>query len=166
MNIKENSVGRKILVGFDYPKIEEFQWGEKTIRVKPYIKLDIEQPLLYSICVDAFLGNLDGGTMFGIQTNFYHADVLFDTVIIEEMTNIKIDSDKIKMDDVYASGLMDEIRKRIDEIPCNKTIAIHCAGGYRSYLAQRILMNRGYNDVINIMGGYALIRQVQASRNL
>ncbi len=49
---------------------------------------------------------------------------------------------------------LDEIRERINEIPKEKEIYIFCAVGLRGYLATRILMQRGYQQVKNLSGGY------------
>ena len=50
---------------------------------------------------------------------------------------------------------------RIREVPTDRAVVVHCGGGYRSYLAQRILMNRGFTNVRNILGGFGLIQQVR-----
>lgn len=49
---------------------------------------------------------------------------------------------------------LDEMRERLAEIPADKSVVLFCAVGLRGYLAQRILMGRGYRDVRNLMGGY------------
>lgn len=59
---------------------------------------------------------------------------------------------------------IDELRARIDEVPRDRDIVVHCGAGYRSYLAQRILMNRGFAKVRNILGGYGLIQQVRKAQ--
>lgn len=51
---------------------------------------------------------------------------------------------------------VDELRKRLNELPRNKTIYIFCEIGLRGYLAQRILRQSGYNEVYNLSGGFAL----------
>ena len=48
---------------------------------------------------------------------------------------------------------LDELRSRISEIPKNKKIYVYCAVGLRGYLAQKILIARGYTDVKNLSGG-------------
>jgi rhodanese-related sulfurtransferase len=58
---------------------------------------------------------------------------------------------------------LDELRTRLDEIP-EGPLAVHCAGGYRSYIAQQILGSAGRKDVRNVVGGYGMIQRVQASR--
>jgi NADPH-dependent 2,4-dienoyl-CoA reductase/sulfur reductase-like enzyme/peroxiredoxin family protein/rhodanese-related sulfurtransferase/TusA-related sulfurtransferase len=49
---------------------------------------------------------------------------------------------------------LDDLRKRIDELPHDKEIIIFCAVGLRGYLAQKILRARGYDNVRNLSGGY------------
>ncbi|WP_373721096.1 FAD-dependent oxidoreductase [Bacteroides heparinolyticus] len=49
---------------------------------------------------------------------------------------------------------LDEMRERLAEIPADKPVVLFCAVGLRGYLAQRILMGRGYRDVRNLIGGY------------
>ena len=51
---------------------------------------------------------------------------------------------------------LDELRSRLDELPAGKTVYIYCLGGLRGYLAQRILMQEGYSDTLNLSGGYQL----------
>ena len=49
---------------------------------------------------------------------------------------------------------LDELRDRIQEIPADKPVIVFCAIGLRGYLAQKILMGRGFKDVRNLSGGY------------
>lgn len=49
---------------------------------------------------------------------------------------------------------LDEMRERLAEIPADKPVVLFCAVGLRGYLAQRILMGRGYRNVRNLTGGY------------
>lgn len=49
---------------------------------------------------------------------------------------------------------LDEIRGRLSEFPKDKEIIIFCQVGLRGYLACRILMQKGYNNVKNLSGGY------------
>lgn len=55
---------------------------------------------------------------------------------------------------------LDDIRARLDEIPKNKPVYVSCQVGLRGYLAQRILMENGY-DVYNLSGGYKTYSTVQ-----
>lgn len=49
---------------------------------------------------------------------------------------------------------LDELREHINELPKNKPIYIYCAVGLRGYLASRILMQHGFGEVKNLIGGY------------
>ena len=72
----------------------------------------------------------------------------------------------VRQGDEFAAGHLDEainlplseLRDRIDDVPRDRPVAVHCLGGYRSYLAQRILLNHGYDNVRNVLGGYGLLR--------
>lgn len=49
---------------------------------------------------------------------------------------------------------LDGLRERIHDIPAHLPIVIFCQQGMRAYLAQRILVNRGYARVFNLSGGF------------
>lgn len=46
-----------------------------------------------------------------------------------------------------------QLRSRLNEIPKDKTIYLHCQVGFMAYIAQRILLHNGY-DAVNFTGGY------------
>ncbi|MBI2389679.1 MAG: FAD-dependent oxidoreductase [Deltaproteobacteria bacterium] len=48
---------------------------------------------------------------------------------------------------------VDELRHRLDELPRDRTILVHCAVGRRGYVAQRVLLQHGFR-AINLTGGY------------
>jgi NADPH-dependent 2,4-dienoyl-CoA reductase/sulfur reductase-like enzyme/rhodanese-related sulfurtransferase len=48
---------------------------------------------------------------------------------------------------------VDELRNHLDEIPKDKEILVYCQVGLRSYIANRILKQKGF-EVKNISGGY------------
>jgi rhodanese-related sulfurtransferase len=49
---------------------------------------------------------------------------------------------------------LSELRQRMDEIPRDRPVYIHCRSGQRSYNAVMALQNRGFDNVYNIAGGY------------
>ncbi len=49
---------------------------------------------------------------------------------------------------------LDDLRMRLGEIPDDKKLILFCQVGLRGYLAQRILLGRGYKEVFNLSGGY------------
>lgn len=59
---------------------------------------------------------------------------------------------------------LDELRKRLDELPTNKKLLVHCASGLRSYVACRILMQNGF-ACANVSGGYQFYQALYTDRN-
>ena len=49
---------------------------------------------------------------------------------------------------------LDGMRDHLSEIPADKPVVLFCAVGLRGYLAQRILIGRGYRNTFNLIGGY------------
>lgn len=49
---------------------------------------------------------------------------------------------------------LSELRKRMDEIPKDKPVYLHCRTGQRSYNAVLALQNAGYSNVYNITGSF------------
>lgn len=47
------------------------------------------------------------------------------------------------------------ITDRLDEVPKDKPLVLHCQGGARSAIAASVLKARGYDNVINLIGGFA-----------
>jgi len=49
---------------------------------------------------------------------------------------------------------LSELRSRVDEIPKDRDVYLHCRSGQRSYNAVLALQNMGYNNVYNVSGGF------------
>jgi glyoxylase-like metal-dependent hydrolase (beta-lactamase superfamily II)/rhodanese-related sulfurtransferase len=54
---------------------------------------------------------------------------------------------------------LDHINNNMSEIDRNKKYFIHCAGGYRSMIAASILKARGYENLVDVNGGFNAIRE-------
>ena len=50
---------------------------------------------------------------------------------------------------------LSQLQQRIEEVPRDRRIAIHCAGGYRSSIAVSILNQHGITNLIELAGGIA-----------
>lgn len=48
---------------------------------------------------------------------------------------------------------LDELEQRVREVPRDRRVLIHCAGGYRSSIAASILMRAGHERVEDLIGG-------------
>ena len=80
-------------------------------------------------------------------------EITADDLLLDVRTQKEYEAGKI-MDAINIP--VDELRERIAEIPTGKTIYIYCLGGLRGYLAQRILMQNGHTNTLNLSGGYQL----------
>ncbi|NLN87699.1 MAG: FAD-dependent oxidoreductase [Syntrophomonadaceae bacterium] len=49
---------------------------------------------------------------------------------------------------------LSELRQRLDEIPMDRPVYLHCRSGQRSYNAVMALQNNGYDNVLNISGSF------------
>jgi len=52
---------------------------------------------------------------------------------------------------------LDFINNHMSEFPKEQPFIIHCAGGYRSIIAGSILKSRGFNNFVDVIGGYGAI---------
>ena len=67
--------------------------------------------------------------------------------------------------DGFVNIPLDELRDRLDEIPKDRPVYVHCHSGLRSYLACRILTGNGY-DCYNLAGGWRLYESVINERTV
>lgn len=54
---------------------------------------------------------------------------------------------------------LDYINDHLAELDKNKTYYVHCAGGYRSMIFNSILKARGYDNLIDVQGGFKSIKE-------
>lgn len=76
---------------------------------------------------------------------------LLDVRTVTEVRRGKIDG--------FINIPLDSLRERIEEIPKDKPVYLHCHSGLRSYIALCILKGNGY-DCFNLAGGWRLYESV------
>jgi hydroxyacylglutathione hydrolase len=59
---------------------------------------------------------------------------------------------------------LDFINEWTNETDRSKTYYIHCAAGYRSMVASSILKARGFDNIINIEGGYGALSKTEVPK--
>lgn len=57
-----------------------------------------------------------------------------------------------------------QLRERTGEIPTDKKVILVCDSGYTSYLASRILIQKGFNNVYSLMAGMKLYKEIQRDK--
>jgi glyoxylase-like metal-dependent hydrolase (beta-lactamase superfamily II)/rhodanese-related sulfurtransferase len=72
---------------------------------------------------------------------------------MNEYTSQRIDDEKV------VHSPLKEINEYITELDKNTAYHIHCGGGYRSMIMASILKARGFDNVIDIAGGFAAIKE-------
>lgn len=53
---------------------------------------------------------------------------------------------------------LNEINAHLQEFPKDKNFVLHCAGGYRSMIAASILKQRGWDNFVDVSGGFSAIK--------
>lgn len=105
----------------------------------------------------------DAINMLGyVSENIADEDVMF--ILPDEYETVKDDvitldvRENIERQEGYLEGSYHipygELMQRYQELDSHKTIVIYCAMGVRAYNCARILMQRGYQDVFVLSGGY------------
>lgn len=56
---------------------------------------------------------------------------------------------------------LDYINENMTRVDSNKTYYAHCAGGYRSMIFASIMKARGFNNIIDVKGGFKAIKDVK-----
>ena len=54
---------------------------------------------------------------------------------------------------------LDFLNRELAQIPRDKTCLVYCAGGYRSVIAISILKARGFDNLVNVAGGFKAIKE-------
>jgi len=60
------------------------------------------------------------------------------------------------------SAPLDFINDSMLKVDKNKTYYVHCAGGYRSMIFASILKARGYDNLIDVSGGFSAIKNIES----
>ena len=93
------------------------------------------------------------------------------SISVDELAKIKEENPEITILDVRKKSehfsehvleseniALDYINEHISDVQKDKTYYVHCAGGYRSMIFNSILKARGYNNLIDVKGGFEAIK--------
>lgn len=120
---------------------------------------------------DFCLGYLKGGFSAWKNSPDHEVDSIT-SVSVEELAKIKESNPDLYILDVrknseYMSehvidaenAPLDYINDSMLKVDKNKTYYVHCAGGYRSMIFNSVLRARGYDNLIDIAGGFQAIKE-------
>jgi len=89
---------------------------------------------------------------------FHHVSITRIRKLLEEGAFILDVREKAEWEAGHIIGArlipLSELRERLEEIPRDQPVYLHCRSGQRSYNAVRALQNLGYTDVYNVSGGF------------
>jgi hydroxyacylglutathione hydrolase len=57
-----------------------------------------------------------------------------------------------------------KINNHLADFPKDKPFILHCAGGYRSMVAASILKQRGWNNFVDVIGGFTEISKTSVPK--
>ncbi len=120
----------------------------------------------YDYCIGYLEGGFDSWKNAGMEVDSIKSisvDELSELVnhdptihIIDARKESEYISEHIKNAENAPLDFINESAKKIDP---NKTYYVHCAGGYRSMIFASTLRARGYNNLIDIKGGFKSIKE-------
>ncbi len=115
---------------------------------------------------DHVAGYLDGG-MKAIQSNpelIGRTQRMAATTLAEELASpspsvvLDVRSEKERRERSIEPSVhipLNHLRERLQEVPRDQKLVVHCAGGFRSSIAASLLKQFGINEVSDLMGGIA-----------
>jgi rhodanese-related sulfurtransferase len=59
---------------------------------------------------------------------------------------------------------LNQINQHLAQFPKEKPFIVHCAGGYRSMIAASILKQRGWDNFVDVEGGFSAIKDTDVKR--
>jgi len=119
----------------------------------------------YDFCIGYLYGGFEAWKAAGMETDTIervNADQLADilrenpeTAVFDVRKNSEYDSEHLASAE---NAPLDFINESMLSIPKDKITYIHCAGGYRSMIFASILRARGYDNLIEIAGGFKAMK--------
>lgn len=93
----------------------------------------------------------------GLVKPAFYEDVK-DSLLIDVRSKEEFDAETIKG---AIHIFTPELRDRYQELPKDKKIVLFCNTGFQSYVASRILIQRGFNNVYSLTGGIVLYNELE-----
>ncbi|WP_341225387.1 MBL fold metallo-hydrolase [uncultured Arcticibacterium sp.] len=123
---------------------------------------------LSRIGYDHTIGYLDGGINAWEKAGFETSSI--NRIRVKELEILNLDNTKVfdvrkksEFDSEHLVGAisvpLNEISNHLAEFPKEEKFIIHCAGGYRSMIASSILQQRGWDNFVDVVEGFAGIKE-------
>jgi hydroxyacylglutathione hydrolase len=119
----------------------------------------------YDHCIGYLEGGLEAWKADGMEVD------TIDRVTAQQLADLMAEQPELPLFDVRKPGEydsehveqaqfapLDYINEHMAQIPKSGPVYIHCAGGYRSMIFASILRARGYDNIIDVVGGYKAMK--------
>ncbi|MGB5385621.1 MAG: rhodanese-like domain-containing protein [Eudoraea sp.] len=60
---------------------------------------------------------------------------------------------------------LNELNQHLSQFPIDKPFVLYCEGGYRSMIAASILMQRGWEDFVDVADGFDEIKKTKVEKS-
>lgn len=152
--------------GIDSPIVFTLRNIPDTMQIKGYI--ETAKPRIAVIVGGGYIGvEMAENIITGKIKQFFWHDVENlprdgSVTLLDTRTSLEVSRGKIEG---FIHIPLDSLRERIDELPKDKPVYVHCHSGLRSYIACRILSGNGF-DCYNLAGGWRLYESVINERTV
>ncbi|MGZ5283950.1 MAG: rhodanese-like domain-containing protein, partial [Bacteroidia bacterium] len=119
----------------------------------------------YDNCIGYLEGGIEAWKKAGKETDSIKS-ISADEFAEQHKQNPEIQILDVRKDGEYNSEnlpealhlSLDTLNQNMDKIDREKPYFIHCAGGYRSMIAASILKARGFENIVEVAGGFGAIK--------
>ena len=59
---------------------------------------------------------------------------------------------------------LNDLEFQLEQLPKEQAFVVHCAGGYRSMIAASLLKKKGFQNFVDVIGGFAAIKETDLAR--
>lgn len=121
----------------------------------------------YDNCLGYLQGGIDAWQASGFEVDHipYITAPMLSDLLQQRKVNIIDVRKKSEYDSEHIVGAMNVPLDYIDEstvtVKEEETYYVHCAGGYRSMIFASILKARGYDNLVDVEGGFAAIKETE-----
>lgn len=120
----------------------------------------------YDFCIGYLDGGFDAWKKAGMETDTIERVTAVQLAEIRAKLPETVIVDVRKQSEFLSEHLLevenmplDIINESMAQIPKDKTVYVHCAGGYRSMIFASILRARGYDNLVDVIGGMKAIKE-------
>lgn len=131
---EEEVVTRLSRVGYD------MTFGYLDGGIEAWKKAGKETDAIKSISAEQFKDELDKANVLDVRRN-------------SEYSSEHVDGEQVK------NVPLDHLNDYINELDRNTIYHLHCAGGYRSMITASILKSRGFDNIVDVAGGFKSIKE-------